>query len=60
MIIVWWKRQNEWVRLETFPDLTAALDYANNCITHGHITQRIELRDGAGDVLRVVYDESWD
>ena len=55
---VWWKRQDEWKELESFVSLQAALDYANNSITHGHITQRIEIRDGA-DVIRTVYDASW-
>ena len=58
MITVHWKRQDEWKELGSFHDLDSALDYANNSITHGHITQRIEIRDGTG-VLRTVYDSNW-
>lgn len=59
MIEVWWKRQGEWIRTETCPTLDAALEYANMNISHGHITERIELREQSGEVIRTVFDWRW-
>lgn len=58
MNTVWWKRQGEWKELKSFALLQDALDYAMINITHGHITERIEVRQGT-EVIRTVYDESW-
>lgn len=55
---VHWKRQDEWVELYSSHEPDKARDYAVNNIVHGHITQRIEIRDGSG-VLETVYDSSW-
>jgi len=55
---VWWKRQGEWKLLFSSDNSVEARDYAYNNISLGHITERIEIRDGGG-VLETVYDKSW-
>jgi hypothetical protein len=60
VIEVWWKRQGEWIRTLTCSTLAEALEYANMDISHGHITERIELREKhSGEVIRTVFDSNW-
>jgi hypothetical protein len=54
---VWWKRQGEWVKLTDWQSYAAAQDYATHCIVHGHITERIEIREGKSAFA--IYDKSW-
>jgi hypothetical protein len=56
---VHWKRQGEWVQVFKHLSPFECALYAKDKIVHGHITERIEIRDSAGDVLDTVYDSSW-
>ena len=58
MIAVFWKRQGEWIKLITLPTLAEAETYANMNISHGHVTERIELRE-RGEVIRTIFDCNW-
>jgi hypothetical protein len=59
VIEVWWKRQGEWIKLITLPTYAEAWSYAALNISHGHITERIELREQNGEVLETLYDWRW-
>lgn len=56
---VWWKRQDEWQLLFASFDPVEAEEHAMNNIVHGHITQRIEVRDIAANSSRLIYSDAF-
>lgn len=55
MYEVWWKRQDKWKCLLSTFDPIKAERYAMYNVAHGHITQRIEVRDVAANSRRLIY-----
>ena len=58
---VWWKGMDDrWQCAYTSDDPQDCRDYAQHNIVHGHIVQRIELRDRfGGETLETIYAKNW-